>query len=400
MAKESSRQQAKADATRSIGGLLHHIQLERTGSVTALVALDVPGAPLLETIRADLSEDVLGIGALREHQGVALGAEAVAALDHLNDRLSGLEATRRAVDDGLVSVIDTIEHFTGLGHDALAVLDVLCGDPDVVRYRARLIAAAALLRANELASVEQAVLGHVFHEDRFAHSELGWIMALVSGQETLLRIFRQSTTSEIRDELSAALQHPDAAHFQQLEGVAVINGVAGFGVDPTAWFAASTRRASNLESLESRQVEELHQLADSEAAESAEDASRSTDPALSSALERTMSVIGDIEARSPQTADGHFALRSLLSGEDDVTGGHHSGVAASIEAADGLAKLAGTDPLTGLPNRSMSTEIIQQALDRSPGVGSTVAVMMLDVDNFMLINDSMGHGVGDLLLQS
>jgi diguanylate cyclase (GGDEF)-like protein len=59
--------------------------------------------------------------------------------------------------------------------------------------------------------------------------------------------------------------------------------------------------------------------------------------------------------------------------------------------------LATHDPLTGLPNRALLRERADQAL--ASGVGSRVAVILMDLDRFKEVNDTLGHHHGDLLLQ-
>jgi diguanylate cyclase (GGDEF)-like protein/PAS domain S-box-containing protein len=65
-----------------------------------------------------------------------------------------------------------------------------------------------------------------------------------------------------------------------------------------------------------------------------------------------------------------------------------------------LAEMATHDPLTGLPNRILLSDRFTIALALSRRSRNRLAVLMLDLDRFKTVNDSMGHDVGDQLLKA
>jgi diguanylate cyclase (GGDEF)-like protein/PAS domain S-box-containing protein len=64
-----------------------------------------------------------------------------------------------------------------------------------------------------------------------------------------------------------------------------------------------------------------------------------------------------------------------------------------------INKLAFYDPLTGLPNRRMLLDRLRLAMAESSRSGRIGALQFIDLDNFKTLNDTLGHDMGDLLLQ-
>jgi diguanylate cyclase (GGDEF)-like protein/PAS domain S-box-containing protein len=97
--------------------------------------------------------------------------------------------------------------------------------------------------------------------------------------------------------------------------------------------------------------------------------------------------------------------RSISAVEDETgTTTHHVMVFTDVsrfkQDEARLEFLAHHDPLTGLPNRALFRDRCQAALLRARRRETRLGLMFIDLDHFKQINDSLGHDVGDLLLQS
>jgi diguanylate cyclase (GGDEF)-like protein len=100
--------------------------------------------------------------------------------------------------------------------------------------------------------------------------------------------------------------------------------------------------------------------------------------------------------------DGDYSQKATVEGQDEI-----GELAASFNyMLDGIStreeeilRLAYEDTLTALPNRAMFLDRLQQAVLTARRTSDPVSVMMLDLDRFKLINDSLGHAAGDQVLR-
>jgi diguanylate cyclase (GGDEF)-like protein len=111
----------------------------------------------------------------------------------------------------------------------------------------------------------------------------------------------------------------------------------------------------------------------------------------------------DVELRC--NADGQqtwIGARLVDLGDNPDVGGvvvHITDITDRKRAEEALAHQAFHDVLTGLANRALFTDRVDQALRRSGPAAGTPAVVYIDLDGFKAVNDTLGHGAGDALLR-
>lgn len=119
-------------------------------------------------------------------------------------------------------------------------------------------------------------------------------------------------------------------------------------------------------------------------------------PGVGNALEKSAAVEGKVQDASDALALVNRALK------DEVNERHvlDARLATVIRQGDEALHASLHDPLTGLPNRTLFSDRLEHGLAMSHRNGLNFAVMFLDLDDFKKINDTHGHDVGDLVLQT
>ncbi|WP_298456868.1 sensor domain-containing diguanylate cyclase [uncultured Cellulomonas sp.] len=110
---------------------------------------------------------------------------------------------------------------------------------------------------------------------------------------------------------------------------------------------------------------------------------------------------GRLRTLGPDGVVGWIAVTATSWLEDPAVGGvvlNIRDVTEQHEAQLRLQREALQDPLTGLPNRRAFLRSLTAAASRSERTGAPFAVLLMDVDDFKRVNDSLGHAAGDDLL--
>ncbi len=113
---------------------------------------------------------------------------------------------------------------------------------------------------------------------------------------------------------------------------------------------------------------------------------------------------GELGFRSPDGIVRTLALTLQVVRDASGVVQHFSAIARDVtetkQLQDELIRQATHDALTGLPNRVLFLRKLAEALDRNRTIKSGSTVLFVDLDKLKMVNDTIGHGVGDVLLSN
>lgn len=98
-------------------------------------------------------------------------------------------------------------------------------------------------------------------------------------------------------------------------------------------------------------------------------------------------------------SDKGMVVERSSSGEPLRMVGAITDISAQKQAREKIEELAFFDSVTGLPNRRYITDRVERAIHEAARSNGFLGLMLLDLDNFKLVNDVHGHNVGDILLR-
>lgn len=232
---------------KRIARLVHETQKER-GETAVLLGSDGRryvaelGEQRAETDRwiADLGSSAVVEAELPPAIGARVGP--------LRDVAASLAALRAEVDGNGAPPHAIIDSYTDLNAKLLEAIDAIAADAPE-RLRVLSVAFSSLMWAKENTGRERAQLAVAFGRDQFAPGQIFTVGALFGAQESFLRLFTTAAPRDIVCELNDRLAEPPLSEVRRLEAIALSHLDGGFGVDPTHWYEAMTRKVDVIDEV-------------------------------------------------------------------------------------------------------------------------------------------------------
>ncbi len=117
---------------------------------------------------------------------------------------------------------------------------------------------------------------------------------------------------------------------------------------------------------------------------------------------RVSGPIHRLAAQAQQISKGNYGQTMAAEGPEEIrtlVRGFNQMSLALRDSYEEMSKLANTDGLTGLYNHRYTQEALAQAMEQAKQTDDPLAVIMMDIDNFRLFNETYGHAAGDRVLK-
>ncbi|HEX5363656.1 MAG TPA: EAL domain-containing protein [Gallionella sp.] len=350
------------------------------------------------TIPEDAGRDEIGVLSRTLHNAIESYEEINSHLEELVEektrKLSESEARFRSFFENNSSVMLLIEPWSGKIIDANRAAASYYGYPRERMsgmHRREIDAAAGMPVVGEAAPVSLEEKQHVISQHRLASGELRDVEVhstpIASGDHVLLFVIVHDITERKQSERDIRIA---AAAFETQEGILItdaaglilrVNGafsnITGYSMDEVVGKSPSILGSG-------RQDHAFYE-------------------AMWASLNNTGTWAGEIWNRRKNGTiyPEYLTISSVKDGDGNVTNyvAAFSDITVSKLAEDEIKSLAFFDPLTRLPNRRLLMDRLRHALSGSMRSKHQCALMFIDLDHFKSLNDTLGHDIGDLLLQ-
>lgn len=202
-----------------------------------------------------------------------------------------------------------------------------------------------------------------------------------------------SRIASAKHDLEVKTQRLDAVYQSMVDGIIIIDPSGSIqSVNPAAeqlfGFREHELRGRNVKALMPQRYAREHDRYISDYLETGQGKIIGIGPREVQALHKDGTVIPIDLAVSEARVDGNRVFIGVVR---DIT--------ERQQARENLLRMANYDQLTGLPNRTLFRERLKHAMMQADRTDRLVAVLYLDIDRFKLVNDSLGHEAGDLMLR-
>lgn len=244
---------------RSTGDVVHQLQRERGMSAGFIGAR---GQQFRDEIlvQRKLTDDAL----VKLNQALArtdtnlIQGNIAATLKMFKDNIQSLDATRNAISALNIEASKSTQFYTqtisGLLSFVGGIGQLSASGPMVNE----LAAFYSLLNLKEQAGIERALLTNVFSVDRFSDGQFRMLSDVVGKQEAWLTATRRFSSEAQAAELDKALASAEVTRALELRTIALNKAQeGGFGVKPTDWFTAQTKRIEILRQVETQAADAL-----------------------------------------------------------------------------------------------------------------------------------------------
>ena len=407
-----------AAVASDISAVVHELQKER-GASTGFIG--AKGGAFASPLDAQRRETDAAIGRLRDplaaFDAKAYGADFVRRLEAQRSRLGELAGVRTKVSDFSMPMGEMAGWYTttiGGLLDVIGTMGTLSQDADITRS---ITAYIAFLQAKERAGIERAMGSNGFSAGAFAPAVYQRYVGLIAEQTAFQSLFRAFAAPELISALDGVLAAPAAKEVDRMRAIALESPQTGStgGVAGADWFKTITAKIDGLKGVEDLTAAAL--LKQAKAAEAnAFQAFLTTLAVVVLLLAATAGLVtivvrGITRPIAMLTRDmGLLAQGDRTVSIDGVERGDEIGamsravqvfkdaMIANDRLQEELNHHATHDPLTGALNRRAFALLAEKQVAQAARTGRPLAVLMMDLDHFKRINDTLGHSGGDATL--